>query len=97
MVICNQCAAACLDEKEVEHLRKCIQLDLECAAICRAAVEVMSLGGRLSAEICACCADSCTACADECDKHAAMGMDHCRACADACRACAAACLEMVAA
>ena len=91
---CSQCATACLSEENVAHMAKCIQLDLECAAICRSAAELMSLGSSFSAHLCRVCADACNACADECEKHAAMGMDHCRQCAEACRTCAKACEEM---
>ncbi|MBX2953702.1 MAG: four-helix bundle copper-binding protein [Leadbetterella sp.] len=94
-VICHQCAVACLHEKEVDHLRNCIQLNLECVALCDAAVKVMSLDGRFSRETCRVCRDICNACAEECEKHAAMGMDHCRECAETCRRCAAACEEML--
>lgn len=34
IALCNLCAVACLNEKEVAHLKKCIQLNLECVAIC---------------------------------------------------------------
>jgi len=93
---CNQCATACLNEKDVEHLKKCIQLDLECAAICQAAANVLSLNGQFSAELCKLCADICNACAEECEKHAKMGMDHCKECAEVCRRCAQECEKMAA-
>ena len=41
-VVCNQCAIACLNEEMVKQLTRCIQLDLECAALCRAAAEVIA-------------------------------------------------------
>lgn len=85
---CNHCAVSCLEEKEVQHLTKCIRLDLECAAICKAAAELMSVEGAYSKELCQLCATICNACADECEKHVAMGMEHCKECAEACRACA---------
>ena len=91
---CKQCAVACLNEKEVEHLRACIQLNLECAAICQAAANVMSFDGKFSKEICKLCVDICNACADECERHGEMGMEHCKECAEACRQCAKACQEM---
>lgn len=91
---CTYCATACLREEQVAHLRKCIQLDMECAAICRAAVELMTLESDFSEHLCRVCADVCNACAAECEQHAAMGMDHCRVCAEACRLCAATCESM---
>lgn len=93
-IACSDCATECLKEEHVSHLTKCIQLDLECAAICRSAAEVMSLGSTFSARLCRVCADVCNACADECEKHAQMGMEHCRECADACRSCAEACEQI---
>jgi hypothetical protein len=85
---CNHCAVACLEEKEVQHLTQCIRLDLECAVICRASAELMTLESPYSAQICELCAAICNACAEKCEQHANMGMEHCRECAEACRACA---------
>lgn len=96
-VECTHCATACLNEQQVDHLKRCIQLDLECAAFCRSAAEVMSLGSEYSMQLCKLCADVCDACAEECEKHAQKGMEHCRACAEACRRCAEACRQMTAA
>lgn len=96
-VACSHCATECLKEDQVKHLAKCIQLDMECAAICRSAAEIMSLGSYYSHLICQICADASNACAEECEKHAKTGMKHCRECAEACRQCAAACKEMMAA
>ncbi|MFC6100524.1 four-helix bundle copper-binding protein [Olivibacter domesticus] len=93
-VTCSHCAISCLNEEEIGHLKRCIQLDLECAAICRSAAEVMSLRSNYSEELCKICAEICIACAEECEKHAVMGMEHCRECAEACRKCAEACEEM---
>ena len=92
VVACSHCATECLTQEHIGHLAKCIQLDLECAAICRSAAEVMSLGSGFSAHLCRVCADACNACAQECEKHAEM--DHCLVCAEACRNCAKTCEEM---
>ncbi|MES2267440.1 MAG: four-helix bundle copper-binding protein [Bacteroidota bacterium] len=75
-------------------MSRCIQLDLECAAVCRAATELMSLGSEYSEHLCRLCVDACKACAEECEKHAQMGMEHCKKCAEACRRCAEACEQM---
>ena len=93
-VACSYCATQCLKEANPEHLAKCIQLDLECAAICRSAAVVMSLESQFSAHLCRICADACNTCAQECEQHAQMGMDHCRQCAEACRQCADICEQM---
>jgi len=81
-------------EQDVKMLSRCIQLDMECAAICRSASVVMSLGSEYSMELCRICAEVCNACAEECEKHARMGMEHCRECAEACHECAEACMQM---
>jgi len=91
MVACNHCATECLKEDDVKMMAKCIQSDMECAALCRSAAELMSLGSNYSKELCKICADACNACADECEKHAEMGMEHCKECAEVCRRCAEAC------
>ena len=90
---CEHCATACLQEEDVKMMSRCIQLDMECAAICYAAAQVMSMNGQYSEEICRICADICFACAEECQKHAHM--EHCRNCAEACRNCAEECRRMV--
>jgi len=92
-VACNHCASECLKENEIHHLAKCIQLDLECSALCRTAAELMSLGSVYAELVCDICTDVCNACAEECEKHSEM--DHCRECAEVCRMCANACLEMI--
>ena len=72
---CDYCASACLKEKNVEEMTRCIQLDMECAAICRTAAQLMSLESEQAGAICQLCSDICNTCADECSKH---DMDHCR-------------------
>lgn len=32
---CDNCAASCLDEENLEMMRECIKLDIQCANICR--------------------------------------------------------------
>ncbi len=91
---CQHCAASCLREPEVGHMALCIQLDMECSAVCEAAVKLMSLGSNHANAICQICADVCNACGDECAKHQ---HDHCQACAAACRRCADECSKMIAA
>lgn len=88
---CSHCAIECLNEDQVSQLTRCIQLDIECAAICRSASELMSLDSEYSVQLCNMCAKACSACAEECDIH---DMEHCRQCAEACRHCADACRKM---
>ena len=95
MSMCNHCATSCLQERDVDSMAQCIRLDLECAAICRTAADLMTMGSQHANAICQICADICQACAQECEKHTKM--DHCRQCATACHTCAEECLSMVAA
>lgn len=88
---CDHCTSACLQEDDVKSLARCIELDLDCAEICRTAVAFMSRGSQFASAICAACADVCDACAEECERH---DMDHCRECAAACRRCADECRRM---
>lgn len=93
-VACEHCASEDLKEKDVQMMMACINLDRECAAICRAAAHIMSMGGRFSKDICALCATVCDACAQECEKH--PHMEHCLICAVECRQCAIECRKMAA-
>ena len=75
-------------------MAKCIELDMQCAAICRSAAELMSLGSQYSRDLCRLCAEICRACGEECAKHEA---DHCQKCAEECRRCAEECERMASA
>jgi len=74
-------------------MAKCIQLNMECAALCYAAAQVMSIGGKKAKELCRICADACNACSEECSKH---NSEHCKECAAACKVCAEECSKMAA-
>lgn len=89
--ICNHCASSCLQEKDLPMMARCIQLDMECAAICYTAAQWMSLGSEKAKDLCRLCAEACRRCADECSKHK---HEHCQECAAACKACAEACAAM---
>ena len=66
----------------------CIQLNMECSAMCYATAQLMSLGSEKASETCALCAQLCDACANECAKH---DNPHCKESASACKECEAAC------
>jgi len=85
---CGDCAKSCLFEPNRHELARCIQLDLDCAEICRLASAYMARDSELSGEISALCARVCEWCAEECERH---DMEHCRRCAKACRECAREC------
>ena len=91
-VACDHCAVSCLSEKDVKAMGRCIQLDMDCAEICRLASAYMSRGSELAGMICETCAEVCEACDEECAKHSAM--EHCQQCAEACRRCAEECRRM---
>jgi hypothetical protein len=74
-------------------MAKCIQLDMECAAFCYAAAQLMSLGSKKAMELCKLCAAICEECGAECSKH---HTEHCKECADMCKRCAEECRKMVA-
>jgi hypothetical protein len=85
---CDYCEAACLKEREVAKLARCIQLDIDCAELCRLAVSYMSRESEHAETVCELCAVLCEACARECSQHP---MKHCQDCAQACRRCAEEC------
>src|ERR1700679_1670146 len=91
VAMCNHCASSCLKEEDVKMMAKCIQLDMECAALCYAAAQLMSLGSSYAKHIGHHCAEICMECAEECRKH---DNEHCRECAEACRECAQVCVAM---
>ncbi len=91
--LCNHCASACTQEEDVKMMASCIQLDMECAAACYAAAQLMSLGSSKAQDICRLCAALCEACSNECGKHETA---HCRECAEACKECAEECHKMAA-
>jgi hypothetical protein len=91
---CDTCAAHCLRENDVKMLSKCISLDIECAAVCRLAVQLMGSSSDYASAICQVCADICHACAMECRLH---NMEHCQDCALACERCMEECASMAAA
>jgi hypothetical protein len=96
---CTICADACLAEEDVETLRRCIRLDLDCADVCTATASILARQtsgdpSLLRAQLEACLV-ACRSCAEECEAHADH-MEHCRLCAEACRACEGACREAMA-
>jgi hypothetical protein len=91
---CNACADGCLMEREIAAFRRCIQLDLDCAAICGAMASLLARGSDFDPRIwraqLEACARVCAACDAECLRHADHH-PHCRVCAEACRVCAERC------
>ncbi|HEX6357948.1 four-helix bundle copper-binding protein [Actinophytocola sp.] len=97
---CTSCADACLSEKSVADLTKCIRANMDCADVCEATARVLSrhtgYDANISRALLAACVTVCGSCGDECGSHAAMH-EHCRVCAEACRNCEQACRDLLAA
>lgn len=92
-VECNQCTTACLDEKDVRMLVKCIKLEMDCADICRLTAAFLARGSEHAVHLLKECAEICEACAEECEKHAHM--DHCKRCAEVCHTCVEECMASI--
>jgi hypothetical protein len=95
---CTMCADACLSEEQIIELRRCIRLNLDCAAVCIATGEIAARQTDpdrrvLSAQLHACIA-ACEVCGQECRRHASHH-DHCKLCAESCQLCAEACQRLV--
>ena len=93
---CASCADACLAEQDVDRLRQCIRLDLDCADIC---IATGMAGSRRTGSneailraLIETCAEACRVCGEECARHAQMH-EHCAICAEACRSCESLCRE----
>jgi hypothetical protein len=96
---CTACADACLSEKMVAELTKCIRTNLDCADICATTARGLSrhtgYDANISRALLQACVTACKSCGDECASHADMH-EHCRICAEACRACEQACQDLLA-
>jgi hypothetical protein len=95
---CASCADACLSEDDVQDLRKCIRLNLDCDDLCSATARVLTRQTEYDAPVSRAqleaCRQSCGTCAEECEGHADHH-EHCRLCAEACRRCETACAELL--
>jgi hypothetical protein len=95
---CTSCTDSSLAEPDVDTLRDCIALDLNCADICFLTARLLSRPALFDRELGASqldsCIRACASCAEECDRHAAHH-PHCGICATACRECVAACQIVV--
>ena len=87
---CNACADACLAEPQLDMLRRCIRLNLDCADLCAVTARVLGrpaeVDPSLARTLLEACARACAACGAECQKHAKMH-EHCRVCAEDCARC----------
>jgi hypothetical protein len=86
---CNHTALWCIDvESHRVEMKKCIELTLECAALCAATAQLISMGSERAKELCRLCAEACDNCASQCNK---FNSEELNACTDLCRKCAAVC------
>ena len=96
--ICTASADACLAEPEVQNLRRCIALDLACAAVCEATAMLLTQATLLAPELLRAqlqaCVQACNLCGTECEQHAGA-LEYCRICKSACRRCEDVCRETI--
>lgn len=90
--VCEMCATACLREENVKILAKCIELDRDCADICRTAAALLRRDSTIAHQYLLLCEEICRMCAKECMKHTSMR--HCKECGEECLRCAEACHEL---
>ena len=95
---CTICADACLSERMVAELVRCIRLNQDCADICAVTARLLLRSGAepqgsMLRHIVEACAAACQACGQECASHAQMH-EHCRICAEACRRCEEVCRQL---
>ena len=106
---CFDCDQSCiadadtdLGEVEVNHLRRCITMCLNCSDVCATTGRILSRQVEFEPVIARAalqaCVETCRLCAEECEYHAReMNMEHCRVCADSCRRCERACRDTLSA
>jgi len=85
---CEFCAASCLSEPDIEMMKLCIRLDLDCSEACHLIAKLAERDSAFVADFASQVASVCDECAQECAKH---DKAHCRQCAAACQRCAEAC------
>ena len=88
---CNHCYNSCLIEQDIHLLKRCIQLDRDCADFCCVTASFIERGSEHVKHLLQECAEICNTCADECEKY--MQMEHCKKCMEICRKCADACMK----
>lgn len=84
---CQECAAADIRDPD-PAMAQCSLLNLDCADICAATLNVLARRSEHHGDFCAVCAHLCRACAEECSQHE---HEHCARCKEACERCAAEC------
>ena len=90
---CDQCITACLSEKGIDSLRRCIRLNMDCADACLQAARSILRISEMQVETGRLCAEICDHAAEECRNHAGR-LEACRVCAEACELAAEACRSL---
>lgn len=88
---CDLCAASCLSEEDPGMMARCIELDTDCAAVCRLTAGMVARNSEMLEMVCKLCEETCEECARECSQHEAQ---HCKDCEEACRRCAEECRQL---
>ncbi len=91
---CDHCYQACFQEQDLKMMARCIQLDRDCAEICKLTASALARSSEIATTLLQACAEICRACGEECAQHGEH-MEHCRECAEACKRCEEACRAAV--
>lgn len=95
---CSACADACLAEDQIDAIRRCIRLTLDCADLCETTGHVLSRQREPDSAIVRRQLETltmmCRKCAAECHRHADAHA-HCRLCMEACRICEETCERLL--
>ena len=90
--VCYHSAMSAVNEGPQETL-SCAPKDLECATICTATAQLMSMGGTYAGRLCKLCAEVCEECAVMSESYK---IQHCQECAETCRLCVIECDKLAA-
>jgi hypothetical protein len=95
---CTTCANADLAEDDVDELRLCAALCLNCADVCDVTLRLLSRPAHWDPyaiqRVVQACVRTCNSSAEECARHA-QHHRHCAICEKVCRACAQACAALL--
>ena len=89
---CKECFNACLEERSLDTLRKCLKLTVECANVCELTASSIVYEGDFRPEVLALCIRACEECRIECSVHNSL---HCVECAALCGECTEACRNYI--
>jgi len=92
-IACENCAATCLNDDNADNMKRCISLNLDCAAKCREDAKLLRTQSKLDAYDLQICEYTCRLCCEECGKYKQA---HFKVAAAVCFDCAEACHEQLA-